>query len=117
MDNDGTGDEEVDGLAAARNSSKTGGVQARDIKGGMSLRARNAVQYKSFAGGKAPKPTYKQVGIVTEIGEETCSAEFSSNKGRELAVQQGLPLRDDEDNEILNVGQEYHAIWEGYEGA
>jgi hypothetical protein len=115
-----TGDEEtpqVDGLAAARNSSKTGGGQARDIEGGMSLRARNAVQYKRFGGGKAPTPTYKQVGTVTEIGVKTCSAEFSSNKGGELAVQRGLPLRDDEGNEILNLGQDYHAVWKGYEGA
>jgi hypothetical protein len=119
-DNDGTVDEEtpqVDGLVAARNSSKTGGGQVRDIEGGMRLRARNTVQYKRLAGGKAPIPTYKQVGTVTEIGEKTCSAEFSSNKGGELAIQQGLSLTDDEGNKMLNLRQDYHAVWEGYEGA
>jgi hypothetical protein len=54
---------------------------------------------------------------VTEIGEKTCSAEFSSNKGGELAIQQGLSLTDDEGNKMLNLGQDYHAVWEGYEGA
>jgi hypothetical protein len=50
-DNDGTGDEEtpqVDGLVAARNSSKTGGGQVRDIEGGMRLRAQKQCNTKGW---------------------------------------------------------------------